>query len=79
MFWNELSISPVFDGGGKLVNFIGIQQDVTARKMAESALHDQNRDLRAYAEALESQSKQQKTLDERIDHLLRQSGFGRKD
>ena len=30
-FWNELSISPVFDTGGKLTHFIGIQKDVTAR------------------------------------------------
>jgi hypothetical protein len=30
-FWNELSIGPVFDGGGRLTHFIGIQVDITAR------------------------------------------------
>jgi len=30
-FWNELSISPVHDAGGTLVNFVGVQVDVTAR------------------------------------------------
>ncbi len=30
-FWNELSISPVFDTHGQLTHFIGIQKDVTAR------------------------------------------------
>jgi PAS domain S-box-containing protein len=35
MFWNELSISPVRDAHGKVVNFIGIQNDVTARLDAE--------------------------------------------
>lgn len=30
LFWNELSISPVFDTNGKLTHFIGIQKDITA-------------------------------------------------
>jgi two-component system cell cycle response regulator len=29
MFWNELSVSPVFDDAKELIYFIGIQQDVT--------------------------------------------------
>lgn len=32
MFYNELSVSPVFDEKGKLSNFIGIQRDVTYQK-----------------------------------------------
>lgn len=35
LFWNELSIAPVFDSDGTLINFIGVQYDVTARKEAE--------------------------------------------
>ena len=41
LFWNELNISPVFDQNGELINFVGIQNDVTERmkshtdKMAE--------------------------------------------
>jgi PAS domain S-box-containing protein len=34
-FWNEVSISPVFDGEGRLTNFVGVQADVTARVAAE--------------------------------------------
>jgi PAS domain S-box-containing protein len=34
-FWNELSISPVFDGNGALTAFIGIQNDVTERIQVE--------------------------------------------
>jgi PAS domain S-box-containing protein len=30
-FWNELSISPVFDADRRLTHFVGIQTDVTAR------------------------------------------------
>ena len=35
-FWNEVAISPVLDGAGRLVNFDGIQADVTARVAAEA-------------------------------------------
>ncbi|NMH78236.1 SpoIIE family protein phosphatase [Pseudonocardia xinjiangensis] len=34
-FWNQVSISPVFDGDGELVNFVGVQNDVTERVMVE--------------------------------------------
>jgi PAS domain S-box-containing protein len=35
-FWNEVSMSPVFDGDGTLTNFVGVQADVTARVQAEA-------------------------------------------
>jgi diguanylate cyclase (GGDEF)-like protein/PAS domain S-box-containing protein len=38
LFWNELSISPVFDESGKVIHFIGIQKDVTARVQLEQLL-----------------------------------------
>lgn len=34
-FWNQVSISPVFDGGGELVNYVGVQNDVTERVIVE--------------------------------------------
>jgi PAS domain S-box-containing protein len=34
-FWNQLAISPVFDGQGELVSFVGVQADVTERVRAE--------------------------------------------
>ena len=37
-FWNELLISPVHDETGKLKGFLGVQQDVTNRKLAEASL-----------------------------------------
>ena len=36
-FWNELSISPVFDQDGRLTHFVGVQADVTARVDAQHA------------------------------------------
>ncbi|HLO83507.1 MAG TPA: PAS domain S-box protein [Nostocaceae cyanobacterium] len=37
-FWNELNISPVYDLDGCLTHYIGIQNDITERKQAETAL-----------------------------------------
>jgi PAS domain S-box-containing protein len=34
-FWNQLSVSPVFDGEGALVSFVGVQTDVTERVRVE--------------------------------------------
>ncbi len=34
-FWNQLSISPVVDGEGELVSFVGVQTDVTERVRVE--------------------------------------------
>jgi PAS domain S-box-containing protein len=35
LFYNELALSPIFDDDGELINFIGVQSDITARKLAE--------------------------------------------
>jgi PAS domain S-box-containing protein len=40
LFWNELSLSPVYDADGVLINYIGVQDDVTARKEAERRVAD---------------------------------------
>ncbi len=38
LFWNELYISPVIDADGQVTHFIGVQNDVTRRKLAEEKL-----------------------------------------
>ena len=45
MFWNELSISPIYDIGGSVTHFIGIQKDVTARVLIQQQLRDKNQSL----------------------------------
>ena len=35
-FWNDLQVTPVLDAAGKLVNFIGVQNDITERVEAEN-------------------------------------------
>ena len=48
-FWNELTVSPVLDGEGKLTHFIGVQNDITQRIAAETALQESEERLRAIA------------------------------
>lgn len=38
LFWNELFLSPVKDEQGKVTHFIGVQNDISAKKQAELAL-----------------------------------------
>ena len=45
-FWNELSISPVFDANGQLIHYIGITRDITTRKRAEDTLARQRQVLK---------------------------------
>ena len=52
LFWNEISLSPVFNSQGEITHYIGIQTDVSQRKLAEeelerskSAVKQMNRDL----------------------------------
>jgi diguanylate cyclase (GGDEF)-like protein/PAS domain S-box-containing protein len=44
--WIELHISPVFNDGGMLTHFIGVQNDITERKQAEVALQASEARLR---------------------------------
>jgi PAS domain S-box-containing protein len=44
-FWNRLSIDPVLDSDGRVTNFIGIQVDITKRRLAEEALQRAMGDL----------------------------------
>jgi PAS domain S-box-containing protein len=49
-WWNECSLTPVVDAAGEVVQYIGIQDDVTARVAAQRALateQDRCRDLQS--------------------------------
>ncbi|MFW5763704.1 MAG: adenylate/guanylate cyclase domain-containing protein [Coleofasciculus sp.] len=37
-FWNELTLSPIYDDGNNLTHFVGIQSDISDRIKAEQAL-----------------------------------------
>jgi PAS domain S-box-containing protein len=46
-FWNRLSITPLRDANGRLTHFVGVQSDVTARKLAEERLAAANTEILA--------------------------------
>jgi diguanylate cyclase (GGDEF)-like protein/PAS domain S-box-containing protein len=46
MFWNELSISPIFNDKGMLTNYLGIQQDVTNIILMQEKVSDEYNKLR---------------------------------
>jgi len=58
-FWNRLTITPVFNQSGIVTHFIGIQSDVTARRIAEEKLAAANREMQR---DLESAARIQKSL-----------------
>jgi PAS domain S-box-containing protein len=46
MFWNELSMSPIFEEDGTLTHFIGIQKDITAKVLIEEQLKGDYNELK---------------------------------
>ena len=45
-FWNRLSITPLQDVQGRLTHFVGVQSDITARKLGGAVSSGQRRDSR---------------------------------
>ncbi len=48
-FWNELSITPVYDNLGELAQFVGVQRDITESKQARQREHIRNQVLELLA------------------------------
>ncbi len=46
LYWAQATLSPIFNAEGNMTHFIGIQENITARKEAESALMDSEAKLR---------------------------------
>ncbi|MDP9426965.1 MAG: PAS domain-containing protein, partial [Actinomycetota bacterium] len=67
LFWNELYIAPVRDEDGRVVNFIGVQKDVTERKKLEEKLAHQ-----AFHDPLTDLPNRSLFLD-RVDHALKRA------
>ncbi len=53
MFWNELSISPIYDEKGIVAHFLGIQKDVTSRMLIEQQLREEHQSLEKMKEHFE--------------------------
>jgi diguanylate cyclase (GGDEF)-like protein/PAS domain S-box-containing protein len=39
-FWNEVALAPQRDAGGRVVQYLGVQKDVTARRLDEARIHE---------------------------------------
>jgi PAS domain S-box-containing protein len=65
-FWNRLSITPVRNEAGLATHFIGVQSDITQRKLAEASLHEANLSLQESNERmrreLEAAAQMQRSL-----------------
>jgi two-component system sensor histidine kinase/response regulator len=68
LFWNEITISPVRDEEGRLVNFIGVSEDVTERMRAQESLTKQYRRQAALAE-IELSINEQRELKAVLDRI----------
>lgn len=66
MFWNRLSLTPLFDAAGELTHFVGVQQDVTEHHR----LIDQVRAERSRLQAAFEQAPAFMTLLSGPDHVL---------
>ena len=53
-FWNELSITPVFNEADQLTYFIGVQKDVTAQVKAQQKVQQLEAELAAVKAELEA-------------------------
>lgn len=52
-FWNELSLSPVFDDNGHMTHYIGVQKDVTERVQQEQNIQERHQNLMDKKDELE--------------------------
>ncbi|MCF6242464.1 MAG: PAS domain S-box protein [Bacteroidales bacterium] len=50
LFWEQISITCIYDTVGKPVNFLAIKEDITLRKITEQSLKEQNEEYAALNE-----------------------------
>lgn len=55
LFWEKISISPVYDDKGNITNFLAVKQDITESKEAEMEIRDLNLNLELKIEERTSQ------------------------
>ena len=73
LFWNELYISPVKDTEGKVINFIGIQNDVTSRKKSQLELEMNQADMERKVEERTQMLKESQEYLKSIVETIRES------
>ncbi|MDB5097151.1 MAG: luxQ 3 [Cyanobacteria bacterium RYN_339] len=71
MFWNELFIAPVRDERGRVTHYVGVQNDVTARKQAENELERRSSQLEEAYTRLQALDKLRSNFFGLVSHELR--------
>jgi PAS domain S-box-containing protein len=72
LFWNDLTISPVKDASGVVTHFIGVQTDITDRKLAEAVLGKSEELYRTLAKNFPNGSVL--LFDRELRHLIAEGG-----
>ncbi len=76
LYWEQVSISPVYNNSGRMTHFIGIREDITAQKEAEAALRSFNerlqilRELDSYLLTMRSPEKMASAACSRLRRLI---------
>ena len=73
LFWNELIVSPVKNKAGEVTHFIGVQNDITRRKEAESALLEERYHLEERVKERTHDLKESEIYLESIVETIRES------
>jgi len=71
MFWNELTLSPIFNDAGEATHFVGVQTDVTERVEAKRQLQAKRETLEETVEQLEKAHREKDQLMGAVAHDLR--------
>jgi PAS domain S-box-containing protein/putative nucleotidyltransferase with HDIG domain len=75
IYWEQASISPIFDAQGQISNFVGIKEDITARKQLEAQMHTQLSRLQTLREidlAITASFEMSSTLQQLVQHATRE-------
>lgn len=78
LYWEDSTITPIFDSSHRLVNFIAVKEDITVRKALEEAERNQRQlaeALRDTSAALNSTLKLEEVLDRVLDNVGRLMTF----
>ena len=53
VFWNRLTVTPIYDDHGQLIRYLGTQEDITERKEREREINEERRFIEQSLDALQ--------------------------
>lgn len=68
-YWESANISPILNSAGEITHYLAVKQDVTQRKLADSALRDSNTQLSMSVAEMEAHAREM-TLLNRMSDLI---------